>query len=94
MSSSVLDSADVTMNKADKNLSSGVEILVGDVSAMEKKEGVVGESWVGGGVAVERAVRVGGELAEKIVHGRVEPGAGLHDQDHVQVPQHSDCVDG
>lgn len=75
MSSSVLDSADVTMNKADKNLSSGVEILVGDVSAMEKKEGVVGESWVGGGVAVERAVRVGGELAEKII---LEQRSQLH----------------
>lgn len=48
VSSSVLDSADVTMSKADKNLSSGVEILVGEVSAMEKKEGVVGESWVEG----------------------------------------------
>ena len=50
MSSSVLDSADVTMSKADKNLSSGVEFLVGEVSAMEKKEGVVGESWVEGPV--------------------------------------------
>ena len=50
MSSSGLDSADVTMSKADKNLSSGVEILVGEVSAMEKKEGVVGESWVEGPV--------------------------------------------
>ena len=66
MSSSVLDSADVSMNKAAKNLSSGVEILVGEVSAMEKKEGVVGESWVGGGLAVGRAVRVRGELAAKI----------------------------
>ena len=33
-------------------------------------------------------------MAEKEVHGRAEPGAGLDDQDHAQVPQHSDCVDG
>lgn len=33
-------------------------------------------------------------MAEKEVHGRVEPGTGLDDQDHAQVPQHSDCVDG
>ena len=33
-------------------------------------------------------------MAEKEVPGRVEPGTGLHDQDHAQVPQQSDCVDG
>ena len=76
MSSSVLDSAGVSMNKADKNLSSGVEILLREVSAMEKKEGVVGESWVGGGLALERAVRVRGELAEKII---LEQRSQLHD---------------
>ena len=33
-------------------------------------------------------------MAEKEAHGHVESGAGLDDQDHAQVPQHSDCVDG
>ena len=33
-------------------------------------------------------------MVEEEVHGRAEPEAGLDDQDHDQVPQHSDCVDG
>ena len=33
-------------------------------------------------------------MAEKEVHGCVEPGTGLDDQDHAQVPQQSDYVDG
>ena len=33
-------------------------------------------------------------MAEKEIPGRVEPGTGLHYQDHAQVPQQSDCVDG
>ena len=33
-------------------------------------------------------------MAEEEVHGHAEPETGLDDQDHAQVPQHSDCVDG